>query len=169
MANYHQLLSSLWQQHASRFENMARKQPRCATGPPCGRQVPGRTIAFAQGHKYVTHLATSMPPLVVHPTNMHMPLYRPPPVPSPGSVEQPVSKILCDRDQLLLLYKTISSGATRPICSSISLFLPFATTCSQASWQRLRGHRLLRRAAATSAEWLAHCKHTECVTGPVVS
>jgi hypothetical protein len=71
----------------SRFENMARKQPRCAAGPPCGRRVP---VQLHLG-RFITHLPRCPLSWYTHPTYT---LYRPPPVLSPGSVEQSFSKIL---------------------------------------------------------------------------
>jgi hypothetical protein len=53
----------------SRFENMARKQPRCAVGPPCGRRVPGQLHL----DRFITHLPQCPLSWYTHPTYTLLP------------------------------------------------------------------------------------------------
>ena len=53
----------------SRFENMARKQPRCAVGPPCGRRVPGQLHL----DRFITHLPRCPLSWYTHPTYTPLP------------------------------------------------------------------------------------------------
>ena len=129
----------------SRFENMARKQPRCAVGPPCGRRVPGQLHL----DRFITHLPQCPLSWYTHPTYTLLP-------PAPSSlpwfrrvIGLGITNCLPRREHVPPLYATNLICSRRILFPTIQAFRGdmLAGLMAAAPWAWMR-------AAATNAEWL---------------
>jgi hypothetical protein len=108
----------------SRFENMARKQPRCAVGPPCGRRVPGQLHL----DRFITHLPQCPLSWYTHPTYTLLP-------PAPSSLPWFRRVIGLGITNCLPRREHVPPFETDPQYINPSVFV---VTCPQGLWQRLR-------------------------------